>query len=80
MNKPQHGKYDQTANLFWENVEFVMSKRNISWKDLAAQLGIDPRTLASKKATRTNISLGSAAEIADAIGTSVDRLIYGRPE
>lgn len=80
MNKAQNGKYDNVANRFWENAEFMISKRNISWKELAGALGIDPRTLSSKKASKTNISLGSAAEIADAIGTSVDRLIYGRPE
>lgn len=80
MNRPQNGKYDKFAIVFWDNVEFMMAKRNISVKDLAGKIGIDPRTLSSKKATRSNPSLGSAAEIADAIGTSVDRLLYGRPE
>lgn len=80
MNKCQNGKYDRFAENFWSNVEFLMAERNISVKDLAGKLGVDPRTISSKKAMRSNPSLGSAAEIADAIGTSVDRLIYGRPE
>ncbi len=80
MNKPKNGKYNDIANRFWDNVSYVMKEKDMAWKDLAAILNIDPRTLASKKQQKNNVTLGAAKEIADAIGTSVDRLIYGNTE
>ena len=80
MNTSKNGKYDKLADTFWANVGFVLKERNMTWRELASRLGVDPRTLSSRKAGRSNVSIGSAKEIAEAIGTSVDRLIYGRPD
>lgn len=52
----------------------------MTWRELAGKLDIDPRTLSSKKSSNSNVSIGSAKEMAEALGTSVDRLIYGTPE
>lgn len=54
--------------------------RGVTWRDLADRLNLDPRTLASKKSTRSNVSIGSAKEMAKAMGTSLDRLVYGNPD
>lgn len=43
-------------------------------------MGITPKTLSSKKSANCNVSVGSAKEMAEAIGTSVDRLLYGHGE
>jgi transcriptional regulator with XRE-family HTH domain len=80
MNTPKNGKYDKLASNFWSNVDFILKERGMTWRELAGKLGVDPRTLSSKKAGNSNVSIGSAKDIAEAIGTSVDRLVYGRPE
>ena len=80
MNTPKNGKYDKLATNFWHNVDFVLKERGMTWRELASRLDIDPRTLSSKKSSNSNVSIGSAKEMAEALGTSVDRLIYGTPE
>lgn len=80
MNKSQNGKYDQTANTFWNNVDYVLKERGMTWKGLAEKMEITPKTLSSKKSANCNVSVGSAKEMAEAIGTSVDRLLYGHAE
>ena len=79
MNKPTNGKYDCVSEKFWSNVESVMKERGMSWAELALKLSIDRRTLASKKSSRSNVSIGSAKEMAEAMGTSIERLVYGDP-
>ena len=79
MNRPTNGKYDKVTEAFWGNVDVVLKERNMTWRDLASRLGVDPRTLSSKKSFRSNVSIGSAKEMAEALGTSVDCLIYGNP-
>lgn len=80
MNTPKNGKYDRLATNFWDNIDFVLKERGMTWRELAGKLDIDPRTLSSKKSSNSNVSIGSAKEMAEALGTSVDRLIYGTPE
>ena len=79
MNRPTNGRYDKTTTAFWDNVDYVLRERGMTWHDLARKLELDPRTLASKKSTRSNVSIGSAKEMAEAMGTSIDRLVYGNP-
>lgn len=80
MNTPKNGKYDELASIFRGNVDYVLKERNMTWRELANKLGIDPRTLSSKKTSNRNVSIGSAKEMAEAIGTSVNRHLYGRAE
>lgn len=80
MNTQKNGKYDKLATNFWHNVDFVLKERGMTWRELAGKLGIDPRTLSSKKSSNSNVSIGSAKEMAEALGTSIDRLIYGTLE
>ena len=80
MNKPTNGKYDKITSVFWDNVDSVLKERGMTWRDLAGRLNIDPRTLASKNSTKSNVSIGSAKEMAEAMGTSLDRLVYGNPD
>lgn len=80
MNKPTNGRYDKIAVVFWDNVDSVLRERGMTWRDLADRLNLNPRTLASKKSTRSNVSIGSAKEMAEAMGTSLDRLVYGNPD
>lgn len=80
MNKPTNGRYDKTTTCFWDNVDSVLRERGMTWCELADKLNIDPRTLASKKSTKSNVSIGSAKEMAEAIGISLDRLVYGNPK
>ena len=79
MNRPTNGRYDKTTTVFWDNVDHVLRERGMTWHDLAKKLDLDPRTLASKKSTKSNVSIGSAKEMAEAMGTSIDRLVYGNP-
>lgn len=79
MNKPTNGRYDKTTTCFWDNDDSVLRERGMTWRELAGKLNIDPRTLASKKSTKINVSIGSAKEMAEAICTSLDRLVYGNP-
>ena len=65
MNTPKNGKYDRLATNFWNNIDFVLKERGMT---------------SSKKSSNSNVSIGSAKEMAEALGTSVDRLIYGTPE
>ncbi len=80
MNKPKNGKYDILAENFWNNVTTVMKERGVTWNELAEKLGVSPKTLFSRRSAKSNVSIGSAVEIAEAIGTDVDRLIYGVPK
>ena len=57
-----------------------MKERGMIRRELAGKLDIAPRTLSSKKSCNSNVSIGSAKEMAEVLGTSVDRLIYGTPE
>lgn len=77
MNRPTNGKFDKVTETYWNNVDAVLKERGMSWKELATKLGLDPRTIASKKSSRSNVSIGSAKEMAEALGTSIDRLVYG---
>lgn len=78
MNRSTNGKYDKVTEIFWGNVDAVLKERGMSWRDLAHKLNLDPRTLSSKKSARSNVSIGSAKEMAEAMGTSIERLVYGR--
>ena len=77
MNKPTNGKFDKVTETYWNNVDAVLKERGMAWKELATKLGVDPRTISSKKASRSNVSIGSATEMEEALGTSIDRLVYG---
>ena len=72
MNKPTNGKFDKVTETYWNNVDAVLKERGMAWKEL-----VDPRTISSKKSSRSNVSIGSAKEMAEALGTSIDRLVYG---
>lgn len=81
MNKNQNGKYRLDAETFWNNVDVVRRERQMSWKELSQRVGLTQKSLSTKKITKCNPSLGSAREFADALGTSIDRLVYaGRME
>ena len=80
MSIQLNDKYPRRADIFWHNLETIMKIRKISWKELADNLGANPHTLASKKCAKANVSIETAAEIAEAVGTSVDRLLFGNPE
>ncbi len=73
-------KYDRITENFWSNADYMLKEKGMTWRELADKLSLDPRTLSSKKSVKCNISMCSAMEMAEAIGTSVERLIYGRPE
>ena len=77
MNKPTNGKFDKVTETYWNNVDAVLKERGMAWEELATKLGVDPRTISSKKSSRSNVSIGSAKEMAEALGTSIDRLVYG---
>ena len=55
-------------------MDYVL-REGMTWHELDRKLDLDPRTLASKKSTRSNVSIGSAKEMAEAMGTSIDRLV-----
>lgn len=79
MNKPTNGKYDKATDVFWRNVDAVLMERGMTVRELARRLGVDPHTISWKKSMRINVSIGSAKEMAEAMGTSLDRLVYGNP-
>ena len=80
MNTPRNGKYDKVVDNFWNNVDLVLKERGMASMELAKKLGISPKTLSSKKASRCNVSIASAKEMAEAMGTSIERLVYGDPK
>ena len=53
MNKLINRRYDKTTTCFWDNVDSVLRERGMTWRELADKLNIDPRTLASKKSTKS---------------------------
>ncbi len=77
--KASKDKYDKVASNFWTNVSYLMKKKGMTWASLAERIGTEKSTLTTRKSLNTNVSLGSARDIAEALGVSVDRLIYGYP-
>lgn len=75
--KPSKDKYDKVASSFWTNVTYLMKKKGMTWATLAGEIGTEKSILTTRKSLNTNVSLGSARDIAEALGVSVDRLIYG---
>lgn len=72
-------KYNLVAETFWANVSFIMKQKNMTWAELASLMGTEKSTLTTRKCYNSCVSIGSAKDIAEALGVGIDRLIYSSP-
>lgn len=72
-------KYNMVAETFWANVTSIMKEKHMTWAELAGLIGTDKSTLTTRKCYNNCVSIGSAKDIAEALGVGIDRLIYSTP-
>lgn len=77
--RKQNDKYNKVAAIFWANVFSLMKEKHITWDQLAELIETNTSSLKSRKCHNSCVSIGSAKDIAEALGVGIDRLICSTP-
>ena len=83
MRDPATDETKAEVRQIYQNIDSLLRMKGLMWQDLAARIGIKPKTLSSMKSQNQNMSVLTMQRIAEALSVSVDELLnedYGLVE